>query len=132
MINLESLLKIALTGVVVAILMLLFKGIHSPITSLICVAGSLALLAAIIGMADGAIDAVKDLLNDTKIENESIKNILKITGAAFIADFSATLCRDMGEGTVASKIEMAGRIYIILLAVPWATMLIEAVKALGG
>ena len=75
---------------------------------------------------------VKELFQSSELESEHVKNLLKIIGAAYIVDFSASLCRDMGEASMASKIELAGRIFIVLLAVPWAQTLIGAVKSLGG
>ncbi|MHB8157554.1 MAG: stage III sporulation protein AD, partial [Desulfocucumaceae bacterium] len=44
--------------------------------------------------------------------------ILKIVGIAYIADFGAQICRDAGEGAVASKIEFAAKIMVLVLAVP--------------
>jgi len=57
--------------------------------------------------------------------------ILKIIGIAYIAEFGAQICRDAGEGTIASKIELAAKILIMVLAVPIVvavlTMLIKLV-----
>lgn len=44
--------------------------------------------------------------------------ILKIVGIAYIADFGSQICRDAGEGAIASKIEFGAKIIILVLAVP--------------
>ena len=90
------------------------------------------LIGAVLAMVSGAADAVKELFQTSELESEHIKSILKIIGAAYVVDFSASLCRDMGETSTASKIELAGRVFIVILAVPWAATLIGAVKSLGG
>ena len=113
----DYLIKIALTGIVVSILIFLLKGFKSDFAPALAVVGSVVLLGAVLTLIAGAADA---------------GNLLKIIGAAYIVDFSASLCRDMGEASMASKIELAGRIFIVLLAVPWAQTLIGAVKSLGG
>jgi stage III sporulation protein AD len=43
---------------------------------------------------------------------------------------AAQICRDAGEGTIASKIEMAGKILILLLALPILTAVLEVVVRL--
>ena len=128
----DYLIKIALTGIVVSILIFLLKGFKSDFAPALAAVGSVVLLGSVLTLIDGAADAVKELFQSSELESEHIKNLLKIIGAAYIVDFSASLCRDMGEASMASKIELAGRIFIVLLAVPWAQTLIGAVKSLGG
>ena len=57
----------------------------------------------------------------------SVVSVLKITGIAYIAEFGAEICRDAGEGAIAAKIEMAGKVIIIALAVPIITSLLDLV-----
>lgn len=54
--------------------------------------------------------------------------ILRGVGIALIAELSAALCRDMGEGTVADGVLLFGRIEILLLALP----LIDEVLEIAG
>ncbi|MBQ3063529.1 MAG: stage III sporulation AC/AD family protein [Clostridia bacterium] len=44
--------------------------------------------------------------------------VLRAVGVALIAELSAMLCRDMGEGTVAEGVLLFGRMEILLLALP--------------
>jgi stage III sporulation protein AD len=53
--------------------------------------------------------------------------VLKITGIAYIAEFGAEVCKDAGEGSIASKIELAGKVTIIVLAVPIITSLLDLI-----
>lgn len=128
----EVMIKIALIGVVVALIILLMKGFQSRLTPMITISASVLLSGMVLKMADSAIDSISEIFKASKMENESIKNVIKIVGVAYVADFSSSICRDLGENSIASKIEIAGRVYIVLLAVPWASMLIEAINALGG
>ena len=128
----DHIIKIALTGIVISILILLLKSFKSDLAPVLAVVGSVVLLGAVLVMVSGAAEAVKDLFQSSELESEHIRNILKIIGAAYVVDFSASLCRDMGETSMASQIELAGRVFIVILAVPWAQTLISAVKSLGG
>lgn len=128
----EQLIKISAAGVAVTLLIALLKGFKSELSPLLALTGSAALLGAVLVMISGVSGAIKDLFSGAGLESEHISGLLKIISAAYIADFAASLCKDMGESSLASKIELAGRVYIVMLAVPWAASLISAVRALGG
>lgn len=68
------------------------------------------------------LSAVIELINmfagKAGIEAGLLGTIIKITGIAYITEFSAGICRDSGESALGSKIEFAGKVIIITLAVP--------------
>lgn len=56
-----------------------------------------------------------------------LETILKIIGIAYIAEFAAQITKDAGQGAIASKIELAGKILILAMAIPILTVLIETI-----
>jgi stage III sporulation protein AD len=56
-----------------------------------------------------------------------VETILKIIGIAYIAEFAAQITKDAGQGAVASKIELAGKILILAMAIPILTVMIETI-----
>lgn len=56
-----------------------------------------------------------------------LETILKIIGIAYIAEFASQITKDAGQGTLASKIELAGKIMILAMAIPILTVLIETI-----
>jgi len=59
-----------------------------------------------------------------------VETILKIIGIAYIAEFGAQLTKDAGQGAIASKIELAGKILILVMAVPILPVIIETILGL--
>jgi stage III sporulation protein AD len=59
-----------------------------------------------------------------------LQTILKIIGIAYIAEFGAQIAKDSGEGSIASKIELAGKVLILVLALPIVQRVIEVVLKL--
>ncbi len=59
-----------------------------------------------------------------------LETILKIIGIAYIAEFGAQITKDAGQGAIAAKIEMAGKILILVMAIPILTVIIETVISL--
>jgi stage III sporulation protein AD len=59
-----------------------------------------------------------------------VQTILKIIGIAYIAEFGAQIAKDAGQGAIASKIELAGKVLILVMAIPIITAIIETVISL--
>jgi stage III sporulation protein AD len=53
--------------------------------------------------------------------------LLKIIGIAYISEFASQLCNDAGESSIASKIEFAGKILIMIVSLPVMNELIELI-----
>lgn len=50
---------------------------------------------------------------------------LKAMGIAYVSQFAAEILRDGGEGAIASKVEMAGKVAILIITVPVLGALLE-------
>ncbi|WP_310171733.1 stage III sporulation protein AD [Neobacillus niacini] len=56
-----------------------------------------------------------------------VETILKIIGIAYIAEFASQITKDAGQGALSSKIELAGKILILAMAIPILTVMIETI-----
>ncbi|NLC37881.1 MAG: stage III sporulation protein AD, partial [Clostridia bacterium] len=46
---------------------------------------------------------------------------------AYIAEFGAQVCRDAGETAIASRVEFAAKVLIIVLAIPIVVAILETI-----
>ena len=61
------------------------------------------------------------------------KLLIKIIGITYLAEVSADLCKDAGANTLASQIELFGKLSILVLCMPILTSLLETIDYfLGG
>jgi len=56
-----------------------------------------------------------------------LETVFRVMGVAYLTGFGAQICRDAGEGTLALKLELAGKIIILFLAVPVMVAIMEMV-----
>ncbi len=56
-----------------------------------------------------------------------LETILKIIGIAYIAEFASQITKDAGLSSLASKIELSGKILILAMAIPILTVIIETI-----
>ena len=68
--------------------------------------------------------------NKIDIDMSYISILFKIIGIAYITEFGSELCKDTGEMAIASKIELAGKALIMILAIPIITSLLDLVISL--
>jgi stage III sporulation protein AD len=73
------------------------------------------------------IGILKDLAHLAKVNDLFLETILKIIGIAYIAEFGAQVTRDAGQDSIASKIELAGKVLIMVMAIPIITVMIETI-----
>ncbi|SHH37263.1 stage III sporulation protein AD [Clostridium grantii] len=53
--------------------------------------------------------------------------VFKILGISYLASFCSEICRDAGESNLASKVEFAGKILILVLAIPILMAVLQSI-----
>lgn len=64
------------------------------------------------------------------MQNEAVSMMLKAGGIAFVSEFASDLCADAGEKALAGRIDLAERIMLTALSIPFAAQLLEQVTGL--
>lgn len=59
-----------------------------------------------------------------------LTTLLKIVGVAYITEFGSQVCRDANEGAIASKVELAGKVIIMVLAIPVVLVILDTILKL--
>lgn len=115
---------------VVAVLNLVLKE-QKPIFAFVLAAVTgIVIFLFLLGKIATVLDVLEQLAARTQINVLFLKTILKIIGIAYIAEFGAQIVRDSGLESVASKIELAGKVLIMVMAIPIISVIIETVISL--
>lgn len=76
------------------------------------------------------INVFTELASRANLNNFYLATILKIIGVSYIAEFGAQVCRDAGQGAIATKVEFTAKILVMVLAVPIIVAILESVVRL--
>lgn len=68
---------------------------------------------------------INKLTQKVSINQEFIRILLKITGISILTEFAVSICKDSGETSIASKIDLGGKIIILSMSIPIITSLLE-------
>lgn len=122
-----EIIQIVGIGLVAALLTLVVKQ-HVPAFAFLIslFAGSIIFLF-LIGKIAEVIGVLQGLAEQSGINMVFLKTILKIIGIAYIAEFASQIIKDAGEDALASKVELAGKILIMFMAIPIIRVIIETV-----
>ena len=126
---------VALCGIVLlaAILCVLLRKYHAEYSIIISLAAGILVLAVVLSRISPAITQIQSLLTATKLSSEYGLILFKALGICFLTQFASDSCRDAGENALASKIELAGKIAIVILALPLFEKIAEtAITLIGG
>ena len=113
-----DIIQIVVIGLVSTILALILKKQSPEIALMVSIAASVLIFFSVIPKFDAVLSVLKDLSSNVSIGKDYIYTIFKIIGIAYIAEFGAQLCKDAGESSIASKIELSGKVLIMVISAP--------------
>lgn len=126
-------IKIAAIGVAAAILAAWIKTIKSEYALWITLAAGVFLGLSAILKLETIVTELRFLQQYFSEYGSYFKLLIKIIGITYLAEFSADLCKDAGANTLASQIELFGKLSILVLCMPIMTSLLETIDYfLGG
>lgn len=106
---------VALLAAVIAVMLRRGTGEYAMILRL--AAGALIILL-VLQAAAPALQQINQLLELAGVGGEYAGILFRALGVTFLTQFAADACRDAGEGALGSKVELAGRVSILVLALP--------------
>lgn len=122
-----EILQIVGLGIVATILIIVLKAQKPEIAVQVSIITGVVVFLLIASKLSAVVDLINDYARKANIDMAYLAILLKIIGIAYIAEFGAEVCRDAGESSIASKIELAGKVIIVVLAVPIITSLLELI-----
>jgi len=120
-----EILQIVGLCLVATVIIVVLKSHRPEIAIQISIITGIVVFFLVVTKLTAVIDLLKEYMSRANIDMTYVNVLLKIIGIAYIAEFGAEICRDAGEASIASKIELAAKVIIAVLAVPIITSLLE-------
>ncbi|XOQ47156.1 MAG: Stage III sporulation protein AD [Thermocaproicibacter melissae] len=127
-----DIIGIAGIAVLAAVVAAMLRRYHKEYAVLISIAAGVVILFAIFSGVQPAVSQIGKLLSAAGLSASYTVILLKTLGICFLAQFAADACRDAGENALASNVELAGKIAIIILALPLFEDIVQTAAKLAG
>ncbi len=122
-----EIIKIVGIGIVATVLIVLLKNTKPEFALFISMLTGVIIFTMILGELSYIIGTLNNLARRVNIEFAYFSTILRIIGIAYIVEFGAQISRDAGEDSIAMKIELGGKVLILVLAIPILLALMELI-----
>ena len=113
-----DIIKLSAVGIIGALAAVMLKKANPQLAMLTAMATGLVLLMYALGTFGAVIEEIGEITDSCGIDRKYFNILLKIIAASYICEISGELCRDAGEGAIAVKIDMIGRLFIMLMSMP--------------
>ncbi len=125
-----EIIQIVGLGFIVTLLILIIRGQRPEIAVQISITLATVIFLLVLAKIEVVLNLFRDLADKANISQMYLNPILKIIGLAYITEFGAQVCRDAGEGAVAGKIEFAGKVLVMVMAIPIIALVLETIVRL--
>lgn len=113
--DIMSIIGIGLIAVFISILLRQYKAEYAMLVSL---AAGIVMLVLIFADVKSMADEIKALASSDLINPEYIKILFKALGICFVTQIACDTCKDAGESAMSVKIEMAGKLAVLVATLP--------------
>lgn len=122
--GIEKIIGVALVTVVLSVLLKSYRPEISLSISLVSMGVMFALISPYMKTA---LNSFVNLSEQIGLNIKYMVIVIKVIGVAYITELGAEICRDSGENAVGTKVEICGKIIIIVMSMPVIYELFEVI-----
>ncbi len=108
-------------------LCLVIKKDRPEIAMFIAILTGITILLSVIFKLNFIVESIQDLAVRANIPSMYITLIIKLIGIAYLMEFAIQICKDCGEGNIASKLEFGGKIIVMTMSFPILLSIVEMI-----
>lgn len=120
-------MKLVGLALISTILCLIIKKDRPEMATFIGILAGVMILLSVTYKFNFIIESINELANKANIPTMYISLIIKLIGIAYLMEFAIQICKDCGEGNIASKLEFGGKIIVMTMSFPILISIIDMI-----
>lgn len=117
-------------AIIVTVIGTVLKQMKPEMALQLSILAGIAIFLLIMDRIKLIIDLLQKLADQANISSYYLFIILKIIGIAYLAEFCCQICRDAGENALAVKVEIAAKVFVVILAIPIIVAIMDSMMKL--
>ncbi len=117
-----QIIGLGLSGTIAALVLKEYKPVFALCISTIT---ALVIFLSLLHYLSYIFDTISVIAARLSVDGIYIALIIRMIGIAYASHFGSALCRDAGQNAIAQKIELAGKIIIIISSMPILTSVLN-------
>ena len=126
----DTIIKITGIGFVGLIFIIIIKQYKPEFALYISMLAGIIILFLVMDKFREIIELLRTISNKSGVNSQFLGLLLKMTGIAFLAEFAINICKDAGEGALASKVEIGSKIIVVSMSIPIISSLLQVILKL--
>lgn len=122
-----EIIKIVAFGFMALFIVLLFKGRRDDLAVYVSMAVGAIIFLFMITKITAILQFIQQLAAKANIDFIYLTTVFKILAIAYLASFCSEICKDAGQGSIGTKVEFAGKILILVLAIPILMAVLQSI-----
>ncbi|WP_443138642.1 stage III sporulation protein AD [Piscibacillus sp. B03] len=115
--------------IVAAMLIILVREKHETIGFLLIVITGVIVFIFVLDKVSQLFDVIQQIVSRFNVSLLHLDTIFKVIGIAYITEFTAQLLKDADLEAIAIKVELVGKIFILLFALPIFIAVLETLMS---
>ncbi|GCD09450.1 MULTISPECIES: stage III sporulation protein AD [Clostridium] len=122
-----EIIKVVAFAFMALFIVLIFKDKRDDLAIQVSIAAGILIFLFMINKLTIIMSFLQTLANRANIDVVYLNTVFKILGIAYLASFCSEICRDAGENSIGAKVEFAGKILILVLAIPILMAIMQSI-----
>lgn len=127
-----DIVKVAVVGIIAAILAIKLKGFSPEYGIYISLAACLFILYYAMGQLKIIVEFIEKICSYISFNSVYLKILLKLVGITYVCEFAQSLCKDAGYAAIAGQIEIVGKLSVLIVSMPIIMALLETLETFLG
>lgn len=117
-------------GIIGTVLSVVLKQYKPEFSMYITLLTGMLMLGAAVSAVKPALDMISSYMEIADPNSEYAEILIKTLAVCYLTQMAGESCSDAGETSIAAKIALAGKIAVVLIALPLFEKLMEVIKQL--
>ena len=123
-------IKIVGISIFAVIMIIILKNYRPEMALVLSIITGIGIMLYAISKMSSVINVLNDLVSKSGVNTDFLLVIIKVIGIAYIVEFGKNVCIDAGQSSIATKLEMAGKVVIVVLTIPLISSLVNVLVGL--
>ena len=123
-------IKIVGISIFAVIMIIILKNYRPEMALVLSIITGIGIMLYAISKMSSVINVLNDLVSKSGVNTDFLLIIIKVIGIAYIVELGKNVCIDAGQSSIATKLEMAGKVVIVVLTIPLISSLVNVLVGL--
>lgn len=128
----SEMIKVGMLGIVGILVAIQFRSQKPEYSTYIGLAIGILIFCSTIKEFKAVLEQFERIQGYLGTGKSYLSTLMKVIGITYICEFSSSICKDAGYGTVAEQIELLGKLAVMVAGLPILFAVIEQMQAFLG